>query len=182
MPRQRHISPGFFTHPALYEHEARTGLPLRVAYAGLWCHADREGRFEWKPPVLKLGILPFDGVDFDRVLLALAEAEFIVRYEVDGRIYGMIPTFLRHQHPHAKEAPSKLPAPGAHHTSTMPTPVKHEASTRKAPEEPAGVSGLQAFRPSGSSEGSDNGESSRHGPTHIAKIIPEALRALREQV
>ena len=48
MARIRTIKPEFFRHEALYEAEHETGLPLRVAYAGLWTAADREGRFQWK--------------------------------------------------------------------------------------------------------------------------------------
>ncbi len=148
MPRQRHISPAFFTHPDLQAAEIAAQLPLRLAYAGLWCHADREGRFEWKPRVLQLGILPFDDVDFEGILNALVAAQFVVKYEVSGRVYGVIPTFLRHQHPHPKEAPSKCPSPSDPMASTLPASGKQVASKLLATEEPVGVSSLRSIKPS----------------------------------
>lgn len=61
--RMRTVKPEFFQHHGLYEAEAQSGLPLRVAFAGLWTQCDREGRFEWRPRMLKLAILPYDPVD-----------------------------------------------------------------------------------------------------------------------
>ena len=58
MARIRTIKPEFFRHEALFEAEQATGLPLRVAYAGLFTAADREGRFKWSPRSLKLDCLP----------------------------------------------------------------------------------------------------------------------------
>lgn len=72
MARIRTIKPEFFRHAGLFDLEQETGLPLRVAFAGLWTAADREGRFAWKPRELKLDCLPFDLVDFSRVLDALS--------------------------------------------------------------------------------------------------------------
>ena len=56
MARRRLISPEFFTHSDLYDAEARHGLPLRLAYAGLWTVCDRRGLFRWRPRELKLAI------------------------------------------------------------------------------------------------------------------------------
>ena len=66
--RIRTVKPEFFTHEGLFELEKETGLPIRVAFAGLWCAADREGRFKWEPRRLGVQILPYDQVDFSRVL------------------------------------------------------------------------------------------------------------------
>jgi hypothetical protein len=68
LARIRTIKPEFFRHADLYEAEKETGLPLRLAFAGLWTAADREGRFKWRPRELKLDCLPHDDVDFSRVL------------------------------------------------------------------------------------------------------------------
>ena len=100
MARIRTVKPEFFTHDGLFDLELSSKLPVRISFAGLWCHADREGRFEWKPKQLKLGILPYDHVDFSQVLEVLASGGFIEKYEVDGREYGVIPTFNHHQHIH----------------------------------------------------------------------------------
>lgn len=111
MARCRMIRPEFFTHGALYDAEIACGYPVRLAYAGLWCVADREGRFVWRPRELKLAILPFDSCDFEQVLMALVTAGFIECYEVDGSRYGLVTTFSRHQKPHPREAPSRFPPP-----------------------------------------------------------------------
>lgn len=104
MPRKRLISPEFFTHADLYDAEARCGLPLRLAFAGLWTQSDRRGLFRWRPRELKLAILPYDAVDFADVLSALEAEGFIQRYTVDGKEYGRIASFARWQsfHPHEK--------------------------------------------------------------------------------
>lgn len=111
MARTRTVSPEFFTNPELPRAEARTGLPLRVIYAGLWCQADREGRFRWDPTRLKLAIAPYDDLDMAAALAALIESGHVVRYEVDGELLGWIPTLKRHQSFHPREAASRLPAP-----------------------------------------------------------------------
>ena len=95
MSRIRTIKPEFFRHEALYEAERETGLPLRVAFAGLWTVADREGRFHWRPRALKLDCLPYDEVDFSRVLDALATRGFIVQYQGNGEPLGWISDILQ---------------------------------------------------------------------------------------
>jgi hypothetical protein len=90
LARIRTIKPEFFRHADLYEAEKETGLPLRLAFAGLWTAADREGRFKWRPRELKLDCLPHDDVDFSRVLDALTTRGWLVRYAVDGVEYGAI--------------------------------------------------------------------------------------------
>jgi hypothetical protein len=109
--RIRSIKPDFFRHEALYEAERASGLPLRIAFAGLWTAADREGRFAWRPRVLKLDVLPFDDVDFGRVLEALESYGFVVRYTVGADTYGHIPSWHKHQHVNQREAASSIPAP-----------------------------------------------------------------------
>lgn len=122
MARIRTIKPEFFRNYELYQRESdanrgRTGrqpyLNLRTAFAGIITAADRVGRFKWRPAELKLDCLPHDPVDFSEVMAALAGAPnpFIVRYEVDGQEYGLIPGFLKHQRPRPDEAQSVLPAP-----------------------------------------------------------------------
>lgn len=111
MARIRTIKPEFFRHAGLFDLEQETGLPVRVAFAGLWTAADREGRFAWKPRELKLDCLPFDLVDFSRVLDALATRGHIVKYIVDGVAFGFIPSWNEHQVINNRETPSSLPEP-----------------------------------------------------------------------
>jgi hypothetical protein len=111
MARIRTIKPEFFRHEELFLAEIETGLPLRVAFAGLWTTADREGRFRWKPRQLKLDCLPFDDVDFSRVLDALCTRGFLVQYESDDGDFGFIPSWRAHQVINNRESESVLPRP-----------------------------------------------------------------------
>jgi hypothetical protein len=107
--RIRTIKPEAFVHEGLFDLERATKLPIRWAFAGLWCHADRRGRFEWRPRRLKPGILPHDSLDFSRVLDALATRGFVVKYACQQVEYGWIPSFQRHQVINNRESESSFP-------------------------------------------------------------------------
>lgn len=109
--RIRTIKPEFFTHEGLYELEKESGLPIRIAFAGLWCVADKAGRFKWEPRRIGVSVMPYDGIDFSRVLDALFTGGFLQRYRVEGVEYGAIPSFARHQFLNNKEKESILPEP-----------------------------------------------------------------------
>jgi hypothetical protein len=111
MGRIRTIKPEFFTHEELFDLEEKEGLPVRLAFIGLWTICDREGRFKWRPRSIKAQILPYDNVDFSRMLDALATRGFVVRYASEGVEYGYVPGFSRHQVVNFKEAQSTLPEP-----------------------------------------------------------------------
>lgn len=112
MARIRTIKPEFFKHEELYIAEKEEKLPLRIAFAGLWCASDREGRFKWRPNQLKLDVLPYDTCDFSRVLDALATRGFIEEYSSeDGQNYGFIPSFTQHQVINNRESQSLIPSP-----------------------------------------------------------------------
>ena len=124
MPRKRLVAPEFFTHEALCQHDAST----RLAYVGLWTQADRRGIFRWRPNTLKLAILPYDAVDFAAIMESLVTSGFLIRYEVDGESYGIIPSFNRWQTFHMREIQSDSPNP----PSTVLARCKHGASTTVA--------------------------------------------------
>lgn len=113
MARIRTIKPEFFRNRKLYRAEQESSLPLRLAFAGLWVCADREGRFKWEPEELKLDALPWDDVDFAAVMAALEEIDAIRSYEIDGRKYGYIPAWKEHQVINNRESESALPPPPA---------------------------------------------------------------------
>lgn len=138
MARIRTIKPAFFRHVGLFDAERETGLPLRIAFAGLWTVCDREGRFCWEPRTLKLDCLPHDDVDFSRVLDALTTRGFVVRYVVDGRHYGYVPTFLKHQIINNREAASEIPEPNETNMLTRDQRVDDACPT---PLDPALVEG-----------------------------------------
>ncbi len=135
--RQRNIHSRFFDDPDLLE------LPIatRLFFVGLWCVADREGRFRDEPRRLRQDIFPADkDCDGETMLAALAEVKAIRRYVVDDVRCGDIPSFKKYQRIHPHEAESKLPA----HVITSVTdkgnlPMSHGIS---------GLSGLRNIKPS----------------------------------
>lgn len=126
--RIRTIKPEFFKHDALFDAEKETGFPIRIAFAGLWCASDREGRFKWRPRQLKVEILPYDDIDFSRVLDALATRGFVEKYTVKDEVFGVIPSFKRHQVINNKESASVLPQPPAKENVAR---EDHASSTRE---------------------------------------------------
>lgn len=107
--RRRDLAPTFFKDPELVE------LPFeyRLLFEGLWCMADREGRLEDRPKVIRMEVFPADDVDCEEGLQALASKRKIVRYEVEGARYIAIHDFGKDQHPHPKERASEIPPPDA---------------------------------------------------------------------
>lgn len=123
--RIRTVKPDLYRHRELFDLEQETQLPIRLAWSGLPGVCDREGRFEWKPEVIKLDVLPFDKLDFSWVLDALAARDFITKYRKKApqdqstethvharaeKCFGLIPSFAIHQRPNQREAKSILPA------------------------------------------------------------------------
>lgn len=106
------MKPELLDDPHLWELErAHQDLPILRAFVGLWIVADREGRFVWEPRLLRAKLLPYwDGGDMDRVLNALASSNFIVKYVVNGRAYGEVRSFSKHQVIN-REPASSLPPP-----------------------------------------------------------------------
>jgi hypothetical protein len=104
MARIRYLKPEFFFDDDLAELD----FGSRLFFQGLWCYADREGRLEDKPKVLKAQIMPYDSISPDKILDKL-EGKFIIRYEVDGRKYIQINNFIKHQKPHHTEKESLIP-------------------------------------------------------------------------
>lgn len=117
MARIRSIKPEFFRDETLQDLEAdNPGQHVMLVFAGLWGHCDKEGRFAWKPRTLKLDILPFLDFDLRESLALLKDAGFIKQYEIDGVLYGEVPTFKEHQRISGKEAQedAKCPEPNGY--------------------------------------------------------------------
>ena len=129
--RIRTIKPEFFTHAELADLEFDTALPVRLAFIGLWCAADRDGRFKWDPRRLGVQILPYDNVDFDAIMEALNRAGFIDKYEVEGRTFGCVPSFSRHQVINNREQDSSIPGRDGSITVTEPELLSLESSKPK---------------------------------------------------
>ncbi len=111
MSRIRTVKPELFRHEGLFEAEIANKLPLRLAFIGLLTCCDREGRFKWRPQCLKLDILPYDDLDIAKILDALAKLGIIKKYEHQGKWYGCIPSWSRHQQINHREIESNIPDP-----------------------------------------------------------------------
>jgi hypothetical protein len=167
--RQRMVRPELFTHEDLFAAEKAAGLPLRLAFIGLWTQCDREGRFEWRPLRLKLAVLPWDEVDFTAILAALADAGFVKRYEADGRPFGFIPSWHRHQKPHHQEAASVIPCPQATDS--------HEGATLLGESPKAFGPSPEAIRSISPGDGDGDGDGGRARPAKNGRPTIEEVRA-----
>lgn len=91
MTRIRTVKPEFFRHEALQDLEiANPGKYPMMVFEALWGHCDSKGRFEWKPRMLKLDILPFLAFDMAETLSILDAGGMVRRYSVGGKEYGDI--------------------------------------------------------------------------------------------
>ncbi|MDH5297880.1 MAG: conserved phage C-terminal domain-containing protein [Desulfobulbaceae bacterium] len=105
MARSRNIKPGFFKNYDL----ADLGPVSQLLFAGLWCLADRDGRLEDKPRLIKAELFPYYECDVNGELTKLARLKFVDRYVVDGEQYIQIENFQKHQQPHHTEKKSIIP-------------------------------------------------------------------------
>lgn len=105
MAHSRNIKPGIYKNEDL----AECSIWARYLFAMLPMIADREGRLEDRPKRIKGEVFPFDSIEVGSLLDELRQWNFIDRYEVDGRRYIQIVTFLQHQRPHATEKDSAIP-------------------------------------------------------------------------
>ena len=116
MSRIRYLKPEFFSDEDLAELPFET----RLAYAGLWCFADREGRLEDRPKFLKAMIFPYDNIDMEKQLQILSKAKrvngipFIVRYNSKNLNLIAILSWHKHQKPHHTEKDSIFPPAPPH--------------------------------------------------------------------
>lgn len=142
MGRIRTVKPELLKHEELFDLERETGLPIRIAFVGLFTCCDKEGRFKWRPRTLKLDILPHDELDFSRVLDALATRGFVVKYACNGEEFGFIPTFKKHQIINNRESESDLPVPSKSlYISTTSTREARVADASGTPAEGKGKEG-----------------------------------------
>jgi len=122
--RSRNIKPGYFKNEVLAECS-----PLaRILFVGLWCYADREGRFEYRPKRIKIELLPYDDCCCDDLLVELEGKGFIERYTIDSHVYIQILSFSKHQNPHKKEKQSTIPYSEKPSASTVQEPCKDGTS------------------------------------------------------
>jgi hypothetical protein len=129
--RCRNIKYEFFIHDKLPNCE-----PLaRLLFIGLWCMGDSAGRMEERIHKIRMQLLPCDACDIASLLGQLEKHGFIIRYTVDDVRYIQVVNFLKHQHPHFKEPPSKIPPP-AGYVDERPQRLKPRASPGHALDMP----------------------------------------------
>lgn len=114
MAHVRHIKPEY----AVHEGVCQMSIDARYAHQNSWCHADKNGNFEWKPRSLKLKVMPFDEVNFEALMLQWVKFGFCVRYEVDGQQYGHFPNWEKHQFIGNREKESRYGFPSVAHVRT----------------------------------------------------------------
>lgn len=127
MARIRTIKPEFFT-----SDDVCALSPLaRLLYVGLWCEADREGRFVWAPRTFKRRYLPEDDCNIDAICEELRDAGLVALY---GDTLAHIPTFSKHQHVNPREAASTLPPPDGDASGTRQARVSDAQVGREGKE------------------------------------------------
>ena len=102
--RARYLKPAFFVDERL----AELSYEWRLLRAGLDLLADRAGRLMDSPRQIRRTLFPYDEIDVDAGLSALARAGLIVRYTVTNQVYIEITDF--DQTPSKREQPSVIPA------------------------------------------------------------------------
>lgn len=105
MARIRSVHPGFFSDEDVVE----VSFVARLALIGLGVEADDKGVFPWKPKTLKMRVFPADNVDMHGILAELDEADLVRSFEVEGRRYGVIRNFRKHQRPKSPNDIHPLP-------------------------------------------------------------------------
>jgi hypothetical protein len=91
-------------HPGLFSDEAFASLPMaaRMLLMGIWTEADDHGIFEWKPFTLKMKIFPaeaFTAADIEQMMVQIASANCIHKFEDDGKAYAAVRNFSVYQRP-----------------------------------------------------------------------------------
>jgi hypothetical protein len=98
MSRIRNVKPDFFRHEGLQDLERlNAGKYPMFVFEGIWTKCDLNGIFEWRLRRLKLDILPFLDFDMEETLQILETTGYVKKYEIEGKEYGVVPTFLKHQ-------------------------------------------------------------------------------------
>lgn len=114
MSRIRTIKPEFFRHMGLQSlEEVNQGQYPMLVFEGLLTLCDKNGTFLWQPPHIKLDVLPFIPFDMQTTLELLVGSGMVIKFTAEGREYGHIPTFQKHQRVSGTEAknPAKYPYP-----------------------------------------------------------------------
>ena len=118
-------------HPALFTDEAFVSLSpgAQILWIGLWCEADDQGVFEWKPTMLKMRILPASTSPIVPLLEELERADCIKSYAHEGRDYGVVRNFVKHQRPKSPKEVHPLPPRLRNYAGFKPNGSRPDATT-----------------------------------------------------
>lgn len=106
--RARNIKPGILRN----EFFGTADPLLTILFEGLWMIADREGRLEDRPMLIKADVFPYrENVDVNGMLTVIEREGFIERYVIDNKKYIQVKNFHEHQKPHSTEKQSVIPPP-----------------------------------------------------------------------
>lgn len=157
MARIRTIKPEFFTSDTV----TRLPLSARLTFVGLWTYADDEGRGRDDARLVKAAVWALDD-DHDSAaveadLAALAAADLVARYEVDGRRYLQIRGWREHQkvsHPRPSLFPPE-PSPEPSGSSlenfrSLPEVLRPEVEVEREVEQGSGSERASAATTTGS--------------------------------
>lgn len=100
--------------PEMWQDEdlARCSPHARLLAIALLQLADSEGRLKWIPMQVHAHAFPFEeGLNIEDLAGELEQIGYVQRYRVDGKRYGFIPGFNRHQRLSGKEAAEKSKLP-----------------------------------------------------------------------
>jgi hypothetical protein len=140
MARIRTIKPEFFRHEGLQDLEAQNpGKCCMLVFAGLWTISDKNGVFEYKPRHIKLDVLPFIQFDISQSLEALEIGGYISRFVSEGRSYGVVLSFKRHQRITGKEAKDGKRFPEPHEGTKEEPPEKQQGNIWETSEKDPGA-------------------------------------------
>lgn len=133
MARIRSVHPGIWTDEAF----ALLSDSAKILFIAIWTECDDAGAFEWKPLQLKMRLRPATAEDVSAIQVLLSEmieADLIMKYEIEGRIYGAVRNFMKWQSPRkpgykiplSKEAHSYIGKPS---NPNIPVPVPYQCGT-----------------------------------------------------
>lgn len=105
------------------ERLAECDMMSRLLFIGLWTLADREGRLECRPRLIRAHLFPHENLppDIQQLLKQLEAGHFIQLYTTNESEYISINGWKEHQKCHHKEVESQLPEPPPihNHAQTM---------------------------------------------------------------
>lgn len=136
MARIRQTSPEQWTDP---EFVAMTPLARLLALA-IRNECDDNGTFDLNPRKLKMRLLPGDNCDVEALIGELVANCQIIKYEINGKSYGMVRNFTKFQRPKKptfwNPVPNKFPTGYELHSSYTggaAPPVPHQFPTKAEP-------------------------------------------------